>query len=107
MDETPKTNPTTDINIALLQKDVSNILKSVEKIDLRMDVYEKTFARKEELVTIEKTIESQYREIKTQLDKKVDHTDFDPIKRTLARINWMVISAVIVGLLALIIRAGK
>lgn len=105
MEEEKKQQATsTETSIALLQKDVTYILDSVKKIDLKMDVYEKTFARKEELTIIQKAIEKQLAEIKVELDKKVDHSDFDPIKKTLARINWLVISAVIVGLLALIIK---
>ena len=104
MESEKQQNIAQETSIALLQKDVGYILESVKKIDLKMDIYEKTFARKEELTSIEKSIEKQYKDIKVELDKKVDHTDFDPIRRTLARINWILISAVVVGLLALIIK---
>lgn len=94
----------TEINIALLQKDVGNILKTLEKIDIRTETYEKIFARKEELTTLEKTIDKHYVDLKEDLKKKVDHEEFKPIKDTLTRLNWLVITAVVVGLLSLIIK---
>jgi len=78
-----------ETSIALLQKDVTYILDSVKKIDLRMDVYDRNFARKDELKEFEKMFEKFLESNKKELDNKVDKTDFDPIKKTLTRINWL------------------
>ena len=101
-----KTEQRHDVSIALIQKDVEYIKNSLTKIDTTLAIFDRNFARKEELVAIEKLIENLHKNVQADLATKVDRTDFDPIKKTLMRINWMVISAVVIGLLALIIKAG-
>jgi len=96
-----------DVAIALIQKDMEYVRKSVDKIDTALAVYDRNFARKSELDAIQKSIESIHIDLKTELTKKVDHTDFDPIKKTLTRINWILISSVVIGLLALLVKAGS
>ena len=94
-----------ETSIALLQKDVTYILDSVKKIDRTMEMYDRNFARKDELKEFEKIFKEFLETNKKALEAKVDKTDFDPIKKTLTRINWLVISAVVIGLLALIFKA--
>jgi hypothetical protein len=96
-----------DVAIALIQKDMEYVRKSVDKIDSALAVYDRNFARRSELDAIQKGIESIHTDLKTELAKKVDHSDFDPIKKTLTRINWLVISSFIIGLLALLVRSGS
>ena len=103
MEET-KQEQSHDVSIALIQKDIGYIREAITKIDTTLAVYDRNFARKDELKEIEKGIEKLHIDIKVELAKKVNHDDFDPIKKTLSRINWMVISAVVVGLLALVLK---
>jgi type VI protein secretion system component VasA len=100
MDETTKQS--SDVAIALIQKDIEYIKESTRKIDETLKVFDRNFARKDELKEIEKILEKNYAEIKLEIARKVDHTDFDPIKKILYRINWLLISAVVFGILALI-----
>ena len=93
-----------DVSIALIQKDMEYVRKSIENIETTIKVYDAHFARKEEVSAILKLIEKLDTETKLILSKKVDHSDFDPIKRTLYRINWLLIAAVVGALLALLIK---
>lgn len=128
MDETIKT-PTADVAIALIQKDIGYMKESMTRIETTLAIFDRNFARKDELIKIEKYIQDNERSIqksvdemeknmakgfdkverdfKIGLDSKVDNKDFDPIKKTLSRINWMLISAVVIGLLGLLIKAGS
>lgn len=117
------------VAIALIQKDIGYIKESMTKIETTLAVFDRNFARKEEMSKLEKaldesernitrTIESMDREmkkgivdierqLKEELGKKVDNKEFDPIKKTLSRINWLMIAGVITALLSLIIQSGK
>lgn len=95
-----------DISIALIQKDIGYIKDSVLKMETTIGVFDKIFARKDELKEISDSINGIRKDIKTDLDKKVDKEEFAPIKATLTRINWLVISGVVIALLALIIKSG-
>mgnify|MGYP001596939778 CR=1 FL=1 len=91
-----------EISIALIQRDIEYIKGSMNKIETNIILFDRNFAHKDELKYIEESINTIHQEIKDALDKKVDHSDFDPIKKTLSRINWLIISAIVVALLNLI-----
>ena len=93
-----------EISIALIQRDIQYINQTLQNIGVQIAAMDKNYARKDELREIEKGLEQIHKDIKVELAKKVNHDDFDPIKKTLSRINWMVISAVVVGLLALVLK---
>lgn len=93
-----------EISIALIQRDIQYINQTLQNIGVQIAAMDKNYARKDELRDIEKGLEQIHKDIKVELAKKVNHDDFDPIKKTLSRINWMVISAVVVGLLALVLK---
>lgn len=93
-----------EISIALIQRDIQYINQTLQNIGIQIAAMDKNYARKDELKEIEKGLDQIHKDIKIELAKKVNHDDFDPIKKTLQKINWMVISAIIVGLLALVIK---
>lgn len=93
-----------EVSIALIQRDITYIRESLTKIDTTLAVFDRNFARKEELKVIEKQIGDIHVDLKNELKNKVDSKDFDPIKKTLSRINWIMISGVIIALLTLIIK---
>lgn len=93
-----------EISIALIQRDIQYINQTLQNIGVQIAAMDKNYARKDELREIEKGLDQIHKDIKIELAKKVNHDDFDPIKKTLQKINWMVISAIIVGLLALVIK---
>lgn len=107
-DENNKTKHTHEVSIALIQKDIQYMRESMGKIELAVGLIDKNFARKEELINLEKAVQDMAKAWEKKVDdiekSKVSHDDFDPIKKTLGRINWLVITAVVVGLLALIIK---
>lgn len=108
-----------EVTIALMSKDIEYMKKSTEKIASAIELMDKNFARRDEMVSITKSLESMASIIKEKADKsdhealvksldgKVNVTDFSPIKSVLYRINWILISTVIIGLLALLYKAGQ
>lgn len=107
-----------EVSIALIQKDIQYMRESVQKIEVGLGLIDKNFARKDELTQLEKIVgdmAKNWETKQTEKDKewekkmadKVDNSDFEPIKNALSRINWMVISGVVVGLLGLVISAGQ
>lgn len=115
MEETTPQKNSHDISIALIQKDIEYIKKSVESVTTTLAIMDKNFVRHDELITttrnldaISKALESKANhadivELINKLTKvvegKVEIKDFDPIKTTLYRINWMLIAAVVGGIL--------
>ena len=102
--EVVKKEQSHDVSIALIQRDITYIRESLTKIDTTLSIFDRNFARKEELKAIEKSILEIHTDLKKELGKKVDHMDFDPIKKTLQKINWLMITGIVVALLALVIK---
>lgn len=116
MDETTLQKHTHEIAIALIQKDIEYIKKSTEKTTQTLELMDKNFARRDELAGVLSTVKSlvdsmekkaNHDDMAKLINTKVDITDFAPIQSTLYRINWLLISTVIVGLLALLYKAGQ
>lgn len=105
-DEILKKEQTHDVSIALIQRDIEYMKTSVVKIEAAIVVFERNFARKDELENIENLIIEMQKNTKALLDAKVDKNDFDPIKKTLQKVNWLMIAVVVGGLLSLIIQVG-
>lgn len=116
-EENTKTKNGHEVSIALIQKDIQYMRESMTKIELTMSLIDKNFARKDELVQLEKLVgdmaknwETSQKELQKSWDEKlkekVNNSDFEPIKSTLTKINWMVIAAVLVGLLSLVVGVG-
>lgn len=107
MDENKKKEANHDVSIALIQKDISYIRESITKIDTTIALFNQHFARKDEMTSLEKVMEKMNVEFAEALNKKVDKDNFEPIKKTLQKINWMMISAFIVAILSLVIKANE
>lgn len=119
MEETPTQKQTHDIAIALIQKDIEYIKKSVSDVSLAIATMDKNFARHEDVTAIGTTL----KEMTALIDKKANHSDlealvkvidtkvskeeFKPIQTTLSRVNWLMISFIVGGLLTLLYNAGK
>lgn len=117
-DETTKKENGHEVSIALIQKDIQYMRESMTKIELTMSMIDKNFARKDELIQLEKlvgdTIKSwevkqseNSKELDKKLELKAEGKDVFELKNTLSRINWLVITAVVVGLLSLVINTGS
>ena len=101
-----------------MQKDIGYIRESLTKIDTTMAIFDRNFARKEEIIVLTETLKNFSSKLETKADHtdvknmieilktKVDHHDFDPIKKTLSRINWLIIAAIVGALLGLVIQTG-
>lgn len=98
--ENEKTKTNHDISIALIQKDIEYIKNNMTGINTSLQVMDKNYARHEDLAGIMKI----YEELKKSMDGKVNMADFEPIKSTLNRVNWLIITAIIGGLISLVIK---
>lgn len=118
MDDIKKTEQSHDVSIALIQKDIGYIRESLLKIDTTMALFDRNFARKDELVALEKGMEKIVEEFKKEMEKidrvnkeelakKVNNSEYEPVKKLLGRINWLLISTIIIAVLAFIIKAGS
>lgn len=119
MSEDIKTQSNHDISIALIQKDIEYIKKSMSDLTTTLAVMDKNFVRHDEITQITKALEAMTTTLSTKanhqdildltkvMETKVNKSEFDPIQTTLTRINWILISTVVVGLLALLYKAGQ
>ena len=117
-DQTPHVQKNHEIAIALIQKDIGYIKKSVESVTTTLAVLDKNFVRHDELAPVAKAIETMAAALDNKASKneihdllealklKVDKSEFDPIKSILGRINWLLIAAFISGLLAFFYKVG-
>lgn len=106
-DESLKTKNTHEISIALIQKDIQYMRESVTKIEGAFLLLDKNFAKTEELAKLEKIVADMATAWEKKLDTKLDKSDFEPTRSLLRKINWLLISALIVGLLSLLIKSGS
>lgn len=118
-EESPQTKQGHEIAIALIQKDIEYIKKGMEGVTTTLAVMDKNFVRHDELASLTKLVEELTKAVTTKashddikgltdaMKLKVDKTDFEPIKSVLGRINWLLISTVIAGVLALLYKAGS
>lgn len=116
--ETIQTKTGHELAIALMGKDIEYIKKAMENVTVTLGTMDRDFARRSEMTEFGKTLEkintalekkATHEDIATltkALEGKVNNTDFDPIRTTLTRINWILISTVVAGLLALLYNAG-
>lgn len=107
-----------EMAVVLMQRDIQYMNITLLSISNELKTMEKNFATKTELHDIEKNITKQMESMEKNINKetelinttlkgKVDQTEFKPIKNTLSRINWLLISGVVLGVLNLVIKAGS
>lgn len=102
--------------VDFLKEDIEKLEKKVEDgfrdLNTKIDVFMANYVHKEEfnerIFEIKKEAEKLEIAINDRIAKiekdKVDKEIFDPIQKTLSRLNWIVIGAVVAGLLALIMK---
>jgi len=102
--------------VDFLKEDIEKLEKKVEDgfrdLNTKIDVFMANYVHKEEfkerISEIKKEAEKLEIAINDRIAKiekdKVDKEIFDPIQKTLSRLNWIVIGAVVAGLLALIMK---
>lgn len=73
-------------------------LKVLGESFVRRDEFEKRFEK------LEKDHKENYGKLESNIDEKLDREDFEPYKKTLGNLNWVVLSAVVCALLALVIK---
>lgn len=108
-----------DVSIALIQKDMQYCRESLGKMEITLTLMDRNYTKRDEFNGVVKLIEDIGKKLETKADHadiktlsevlkgKVDNSDFDPIKKTLAKINWLMIAGVVVALLSLIINTSK
>lgn len=95
-----------NVSIALIQKDIQYMRESMTKVESSFMLLDKNFARKDDFIGFEKGMAKIIEEHKKEIASKADASDLQKISSTLSRINWMLITAVIVGLLSLVIKGS-
>lgn len=91
-----------DISIAIIQKDIEYIKQGMMSIQTQIQVLDKHYARHDDVAGVIKAMEVMQKAI----DSKVSVTDFEPIKTTLTRINWMLITTILGALLGLVVKTN-
>lgn len=91
--ETEPQKTSHDISIALIQKDIEYIKQNVTGINNQLQLMDKNYARHDDLTAVMKA-----------LDGKVNNADFEPFKTTLSRINWLIIAAIVGGILVVVFK---
>lgn len=97
--ENSKVKANHDISIALIQKDIEYIKNNVTGINAQLQMMDKNYARHEDLSVIVKMCEG----LKKDIESKVNLSDFEPFKTALNRVNWLIISAIVLGLISLVV----
>lgn len=98
--ETDHQKTSHEISIALIQKDVEYIKQNIAGINAQLQMMDKNYARHDDVTAVIKLVE----ELKKTLNGKVDVSEFTPIKSTLYKINWLLITAVIGAVLAIVLK---
>lgn len=91
--------------IDFLKEDLEKLERKVEDgfrdLNTKIDVFMSNYVHKEMF----KERNDEWKERFDKLEKsKVDKEIFDPIQKTLTRLNWIVIGAVVAGVLALVLK---
>ena len=106
-----------EMAVVLMQRDIQYMNLTLISIANELKAMEKNYATKTELHDIEKNITKQMDGIEKNINKetelintalksKVDQTEFKPIKSALTKINWLLISGVVLGVLNMILNTG-
>lgn len=117
--ENTQSKNTHELAIALMGKDIEYIKKAMEGVTLTLATMDRDFARRSEMTAFgdtltkinasleKKATHEDIAGITKALDGKVNNAEFEPIRTMLSRINWILISTVIAGVLGLLYNAGK
>lgn len=87
-----------------------HILKSTTDIQSQLKILSESFVKRDEFEKRMDRMDSfrdrEVKELKDELAKKLDTEDFEPWKSTLSKLNWIVLSTVILAIMGLIIKAS-
>lgn len=103
-----------ELKMALQEKDIVSINKRLDnltkevgdgfkKIDRHLEEYAKNYLTKEEYKKDNQILHEWKARVEREISTKVDTSDFAPIKKTLDKLNWLMISSIVMALLGLII----
>lgn len=107
-----------ELAIAMMSKDIEYIKKGMEGVTLTLATMDRDFVRRSEVVAIGETLKKindsldkkatheDFTKMALVVDSKLDRKEFEPTQKVLSRVNWILISTVVVGLLALLYKAG-
>lgn len=80
----------------------SKVDSGFEKIEKHLEEYAKNYLTKEEYKKDNHTLEERLKRIEVDIKAKVNHEDFAPFKRTLDKLNWLILSSLVLAVLGLI-----
>lgn len=93
-------------DIGYIKKDILKITNKIDATDTKLDAVLNHYIQREEfnakLDAYQHQLDSRIEGLHARLAEKLDVKEFEPYKQTLTKINWTILSAVILGLLALI-----
>lgn len=103
-----------ELKMALQEKDIASINKRIDslkkevsdgfsKIDRHLEDYAKNYLTKEEYRKDNQVLHEWKNRVEKEIATKVNNSDFNPIKKTLDKLNWLIISSIVVALLGLIL----
>lgn len=94
--------------IAAMARDIHYMSQAIGKMETSLQNMDAQYVKQGELREIQKDRDEQRKDLLERIikleDIKLDEKDFLPFKNTLTRINWIVISAIVLALLALILK---
>ncbi len=92
--------------IKYLRRDFNKMEESLEKWIEKFDTATLNFVSRKEIEghhkELAKKMDDFHDDFNKGLAKKLDASDFEPYRKIFMRINWIIISAVVLGLLAVI-----
>jgi len=94
---------TEETKVAVMQKEISYISKQVDTILLKLE--ENVRLHEAQMNRLQTEMDKRFDGVHTRIDTKADQAEVDKINSVLSRINWIIITAVLGALLALIINS--
>lgn len=117
--ETPQIKTNHDTAIALMGRDVQYVREAIGKIETAITMMDRNYTRRDEFtsmvglikeigVKLEKKADHEdIKKINDALKEKVNHTEFDPIQKSLSKANWLLIAGVITAIMSIIVNSSK
>jgi len=90
-----------ETKIAVMQQEISYIKSRVD--DIAETLRENVTLHQERLVMFQEQMDKRFEGVHVRIDAKADKTELEKINSILARLNWIVITAVLGALLALVV----
>jgi len=95
-----------NITIAEMAKDISYMAKAISEMKITLEVLSSKMITRDEVASrfdrMNTEIDKRFEGVHTRVDTKLDIEDFTPYKSALNKVNWIILTAVIVSLLTII-----